>query len=92
MGKKNIPIVLIECEAKGAHSVRVNNIRGAYEATEYLIKKGRKKIGLIVGIINPDSRYEKNMVAEERLLGYKKALKDNGIEFDEKKSRDCGIL
>lgn len=81
----NLPIVLIECEAKGVHSVRVDNVKGAYQATDHLIRKGRKNIGLIVGNMKPDPKYEENPVAEERLSGYKRALKEHGLEYDRDK-------
>lgn len=51
--EKKVPITIVEGKVKGAHSVRVNNFAGAYKATDYLIKKGRKKIGLITADITP---------------------------------------
>lgn len=51
-----------------------DNIAAAYEATNHLISKGKKSIGLITGPLN-------FVVSLDRLQGYKRALKDNGIEF-----------
>lgn len=45
---------------------------------EYLISLGHKKIALI------GPRYDDESIGKLRLLGYKKALEENGIEFDEK--------
>ena len=45
---------------------------------EYLISLGHKKIALI------GPRYNDESIGKLRLLGYKKALEENGIEFDEK--------
>ncbi len=81
--KKGIPLVLIETDMPGVHSVRLDNVSGAYRATEYLIKKGRRKIALFNGLSNPRPGEEVNTSAVERLKGYKAALKDNGIPIDE---------
>ena len=45
---------------------------------EYLISLGHKKIALI------GPRSDDESIGKLRLLGYKKALEENGIEFDEK--------
>jgi LacI family transcriptional regulator len=81
---RKIPVVLIENRAPGAHTVRIDNYRGAYDATEYLIKKGRKKIALISGPPGA-SVYdeEENPVVIDRLNGYKDALKEYNIPFDQ---------
>ncbi|MDA3879245.1 MAG: LacI family DNA-binding transcriptional regulator [Prolixibacteraceae bacterium] len=56
--------------------VLVNNERGAYLAVDHLIKRGYKRIAYIAGMQSiPSSRY--------REMGYKKALEDNGMTFDE---------
>lgn len=48
-----------------------DNAGGAYLAVEYLIKEGRKEIGIITGDIS-------NTAAEQRLEGYQAALKKFG--------------
>jgi DNA-binding LacI/PurR family transcriptional regulator len=48
-------------------------------ATEYLIKSGRKKIAFSIAEFK---MYSGHQNVDERLKGYKKALKDNGIEFN----------
>lgn len=54
--------------------IGVNNERSVYNATEELIKIGRKKIVVLCG---------KNIgVTRDRLRGYQKALADNQIEFN----------
>lgn len=85
--KKNVPVILIENEMKGAHSIKVDNYKGSYEAVEYLIKKGRKNIGLITGEKIPAFQDEEigSDVPGERIKAYKDALEKNGIEYDEKK-------
>ncbi len=79
--KQNTPIVLIEDTIEGFPGVKVDNFQGAYMATDYLIKKGRRKIGILTGEI-AEGRGGFNVL--ERLEGYKKALKVNGIDIRKK--------
>jgi DNA-binding LacI/PurR family transcriptional regulator len=79
---KKIHLVLIETKAPGTHSVRVDNVKGAKLAVQHLLQKGRKRIGLIVGDSKPESIYEPNPVAEERLRGYQEALQEAGLPFE----------
>jgi DNA-binding LacI/PurR family transcriptional regulator len=51
-------------------------MRGAYEATCYLIAQGHRRIGHIAG----DLRYS---TGRARLAGYQRALADHGIAADE---------
>lgn len=87
--KYGIPLVLIENRAPGAHSVLMDNYRGAYVAVDYLIKKGRKKITIVSGPAGA-SAYdeEENPVVAERLKGYLDALKDHGIAFEKRMSQN----
>ncbi|PJF41048.1 MAG: LacI family transcriptional regulator, partial [Candidatus Thermofonsia Clade 1 bacterium] len=55
--------------------VDATNWQGAYDATEYLIGLGHRRIGFIAGMPQIAS-------ARERLEGYKAALQKHGIEFD----------
>ena len=52
------------------------NFDGAYIATRHLIDSGYKRIGTIAGYLN-------TVPYAERLAGYRKALEDSGIEYDE---------
>ena len=52
------------------------NFDGAYLATRHLIENGYKRIGTIAGYLN-------TVPYAERLAGYRKALEDNGIQYDE---------
>ncbi|MCR5154617.1 MAG: LacI family transcriptional regulator [Lachnospiraceae bacterium] len=58
-------------------SVTIADGEEAYKATEYLIKNGHKKIAILLPATKDHA------VSEARFLGYKKALKDNGLSFDE---------
>jgi DNA-binding LacI/PurR family transcriptional regulator len=83
---RQMPVILIENKATGAHTVSIDNYSGAYAATEHLIKSGRKKILYITGPMGP-SAYdeEENPVVKDRLRGYMDALKEYNIEYDPKK-------
>ncbi|MBP6083340.1 MAG: substrate-binding domain-containing protein [Providencia sp.] len=56
--------------------ISLNNYKGAYLATEHLIRQGHTKIAYI------SSNHEIED-ATQRLLGYRDALKNNGIELPE---------
>ncbi len=64
------------------HKVIVDNFKGAYDATEHLIKSGYKHIAALAG-----SEYLS--ITKERLSGYRKALEDHGMVYDEKYIQHC---
>jgi len=74
-----LPTVLVETNSKNDEypSVTIDNEKAAYDATTYLIKNGNKKIAYIG--VSPDLVNASGI----RFLGYKKALSDNKIEYDE---------
>lgn len=77
LNKQKVPFVLIDRYFKGVQTnvVLLDNYRSAYDAVNFLIKKGRTRIGTF--------QYDTNMChMEDRLNGYKAALKDNGIRFN----------
>jgi LacI family transcriptional regulator len=83
--ERGIPVILIENMAAGAHTVRIDNYKGAYDAVSYLIKKGRKKIAFISGPMGPSAYDEEdNPVVKDRFKGYLDALKDNDIVYEPK--------
>ena len=59
-------------------SVSVNDEAEAFKATKYLVSKGRRRIAIFAGAKDDTS------VGMLRLTGYKKALKECGISFDER--------
>ena len=75
---KNIPIVLINNRlSKGQVSyVCCDNFNSAYDAVTYLASIGHKRIGMLKGL-------PKAMDASDRFEGYKEALAENGLPFDE---------
>lgn len=78
--ENDVPIVLLEEDMQSLNIVKCNNYQGAFIATEYFIKSGRKKIGIITGELDGE---EIGLSPLERLNGYKAALKKYDIEFRE---------
>lgn len=80
LNKRKIPFVLIDKYLKDLKTdyVGTNNFKGAYEITKHLIKLGHKRIAHITAL-NPERRTSEN----DRLEGYKKAICDNQIKFNE---------
>lgn len=79
MKEMNVPIVLVSTASDlyPLPYVKVNDMRAAYSATEYLIKNGHKKIAMISG------RREDPIAGVPRVNGFKKALEDYGIPFEQ---------
>lgn len=59
-----------------ASYVDVDNIAGAYNAVRHLVHLGRRRIGTITGSLN-------TTVGLDRLEGYKRALNESNLTFDE---------
>lgn len=77
---ENIPLVVLGEYSPISNkqcAVWTDNIKGAQLATHHLILKERKKIALVGGL-------KGQMVSKSRLKGYQLALKNAGIEFDER--------
>jgi LacI family transcriptional regulator len=76
---RKIPLIFFDRipDDKNSMGINIDNFKAAYEATTHLIDNGCKKIMHISG--NSISR-----VYSERLRGYKKALADHKIAYEEK--------
>ena len=74
---RKIPMVLIDRYISDINCsyVSTNNFKAAYDATNYLIKLGHKKIG----VISPPHKIH---IFYNRLLGYKQALKINNLPYN----------
>ena len=59
------------------NGVFVDNIKGAYDSVKLLIERGHKRIGILLGPLSSEPM-------SQRLLGYKKALKEADIEINDK--------
>ncbi|RKY33541.1 MAG: hypothetical protein DRP68_02035 [Candidatus Omnitrophota bacterium] len=77
--KEKLPCVVInkKVEELDVSFVAVDNFRGAYQATEYLITQRHKRIAHLAG----DLRVQ---CAQERIEGYKSALIENKIKVSDK--------
>ncbi|MCL5408763.1 MAG: GntR family transcriptional regulator [Candidatus Omnitrophica bacterium] len=74
--KREIPLVVIgRTEEKNIYYVDNDNILIGWTLTSYLLKLGHKRIGFINGP-------ENLTVSQDRLIGYKKALKEKKISID----------
>lgn len=73
--KKDVPFVLVNrrMDTIKTDFVVLDNVKGAYLATEHLIKLGHERIGIICGLLNYSTGID-------RLRGYQEALHKYGIE------------
>lgn len=76
---QKIPVVLADEYQRGynIYSIVCDKQKGAFDAVSYLIELGHKKIAIITG-------YQDYKPSIEKLNGYKDALKNANIKFDEK--------
>lgn len=68
--------------------VHTDNFLATYKAVSFLISTGRKKIGFITNTIDS---FNQNCVANDRYMGYRKALSDHKIEFDPYWVQEVGV-
>jgi LacI family transcriptional regulator len=75
---KKIPVIFYDriAEHKQCVGIVIDNIQAAYKATTHLIENGRKRIIYISGNLKVN-------VYSDRLKGYKYALVDNNLPFNE---------
>lgn len=74
--RTNLIVVAREVEEIEGKCIFLDNVQAAYDATKYLIESGHRKIAHITGIATHQD-------AIRRFKGYKQALDDANIEFDE---------
>ena len=77
--EKNVPLIFFDRSKhiEGVSSVTINDFKGGYIATKQLINQGCKCIAHLSGDLSLE-------IFKNRFLGYKQALLDNGIRFNEK--------
>ncbi len=75
---EGVPVVLVDrCFPElQTDSVVVDNHRGAYELTEYLLACGHRRIAIIQGL-------PQTFTSNERVRGYRDALLSHGVAVDE---------
>lgn len=62
--------------------IEVDDFQGAYQAVTHLIQQGYRKIAHLSGRMEVKN-------AHERFLGYKRALKDHRLDFNDKWVKNC---
>ncbi|MBX2922515.1 MAG: LacI family DNA-binding transcriptional regulator [Chitinophagaceae bacterium] len=82
--EKGTPVVFFDRIANdiNTHSVTTDNRGGAYKATKHLIEQGYRRIAQIT---SPPALF----ITTERLAGYKEALQEAGIAFNENYIKYC---
>lgn len=82
--EKGLPIVFFDRVSNEiiTHKVIADNYKASYDATVHLIKNGYKKIAHITAAPFLS-------ITKERLEGYKNALLENGLPYDEKYVKYC---
>lgn len=75
---KHIPVIFFDRVEENADNAKVviDNYKNGYQATQHLIEQGSKRIVIVTANLS------RNVYAH-RFKGYKDALFDNGIDFDE---------
>lgn len=83
---KGIPLVLFnrQCDEVVTDKVVIDNYKASYDATEHLISIGCKHIAYIGGP-------QLLQISNKRAMGYRQALKDAHIAFDEKQIEYCNF-
>lgn len=76
--KRHMPVVWFEqARTDGiSDAVVIDNHRGAYDATMHLVAQGHRRIGCVLGL-------GQALLTADRIKGYRRALSDSGIAFDE---------
>ena len=79
MKKTQIPIVLIDsyCNDHYYHNIRIDDAYGSYLATRYMLENGHRHIAFFAG------QMKENGVMKKRLLGYRQALDEYGMEYSD---------
>lgn len=83
--KSNTPVVTVDRRIQGAaiDSVLSDNIQSAYLLASHLIEQGYERIGTVLGL-------EHSTTGRERLQGFKLALSDHNLDYDEEFVRFIG--
>ncbi len=71
-----LPLVLVDASHPSFDSIRIENREGEYRATAHLVGLGHRRIGMINAL-------PKTQPALDRLAGYRDALQEAGIPYDD---------
>lgn len=78
------PLLCLSSDLEGFDYMLYNNRTGVASAMDYLIKHGRKHIGIMAGNFN-------NEECIERFEEYRSGLERGGLEYDERFVTECDI-
>lgn len=80
MKESHIPIVLVDsyCNDHYYHNIRIDDAYGSYLATRHVLSKGHRDIAFFSG------QLKENGVMKKRLTGYREALSEFGVGFDQR--------
>ncbi len=75
---KGIPVVLFDrrIDLKGVSSVTIDDVDGAYKATQHLVDQGCQRIAHLAGDLSLK-------IYQERFEGYRRALVQNGLTIND---------
>lgn len=76
-----IPLILVENYHDDLITVKSNSNHGSTIATDFLLEKGRKKLGIVVEELHGD--HIPGLSQVERLMGFKKVLESNDVPYFE---------
>lgn len=86
--KRGVPVVLIDRKPEGLQTkldmVLLDNYQAAYDSTRYLIERGHRRIGILIGS-------KEVYTSRQRLLGYRAAMEEAGIEVSDRLIRTAGF-
>jgi LacI family transcriptional regulator len=82
--ESNVPVVCLDREIPGLDCVVVDNAAAAQECVAHLIASGHRRVGILNGMLDVP-------IARERLAGYRKALDDVGLPFEESLTACAGF-
>lgn len=73
-----VPVVLVDsyCKNDWFHGIRIDDEYACFMGTDYVIRKGHRRVAFASGSIKEDG------VMQKRFLGYRKALEKNGIDYE----------
>ena len=77
--EKNVPLIFFDRKKniEGVSTVTIDDFKGGYDATSHLIEQGCKRIAHLSGDRSLN-------IYNDRFEGYKQALLDHNIDFDER--------
>ncbi len=92
--KSGLPVVTVDRSLlhRSVDKVEVDNYRGAYEATEYLIGLGHRRIGVIAGRFEVSTDRERRRGVEEAMRAHKLKLDPSWVRAGDFKQATGRVL